>query len=237
VTVDTALHIPPVGLEAPGDVLRERDARGPVDRDAVVVVDRDQPAEAEVPGQRRRLGGHALHDVAVARERVGAVVNQVGSEARGQQPFRERHPDRVAQSLAQRSGRGLHSRRVSDLRVTGRDRAELAEPSDLVHRERVAREVQQRVEQHRAVAGREHEAVAVEPVRILGIVLQELAEEDDADLGAAERQPDVSDPRRAHGVDGEDADRRSSAGDGGVSRRRQVAHDGLDARRTRRVRP
>src|SRR3546814_3962827 len=38
----------------------------PVDRRRVVVVEDDELAQAEVPGQRSRLGLHALHHVAVA---------------------------------------------------------------------------------------------------------------------------------------------------------------------------
>jgi hypothetical protein len=53
--------------------------------------------------------------------------------------------------------------------MAGRQRAELAEALDLVERHvGVAGEMQQRIEQHRAVAGRQHEAVAVRPVRIGG---------------------------------------------------------------------
>ena len=53
------------------------------------------------------------------------------------------------------------------LRMAGAGAAELAEVLDVVDRRPlVAGQVQQRVDQHRAVAGREDEAVAVGPVRV-----------------------------------------------------------------------
>ena len=76
-------------------------------------------------------------------------------------------PTRVAEALAERAGRRLDARRVEVLRVARRVRAELAELLDLVEAEVVAGEVQARVEQHRGVAGREHEAVAVRPLRVV----------------------------------------------------------------------
>jgi hypothetical protein len=50
-------------------------------------------------------------------------------------------------------------------RMAGGGRAELAEILDLLERHvGVAEQMQQRVEQHRAVTGRQHEPVAVRPI-------------------------------------------------------------------------
>ena len=48
--------------------------------------------------------------------------------------------------------------------------------------------MQQRIDQHRAVAGREHEAVAVGPGRIGRIEFQEAREQHGRDIGRAHRQ-------------------------------------------------
>jgi hypothetical protein len=48
----------------------------------VVVVHVDEAAEAEVPGERRRLVADALLQVAVAAEDEGVVVADVGAERR-----------------------------------------------------------------------------------------------------------------------------------------------------------
>ena len=68
----------------------------------------------------------------------------------------------------------------------------LAEVGDLVLRDVVAGQVEPRVEEHRAVARAEDEAVAVDPGRVVGVEGHGLAEEDRAHLGGAERQAEVA---------------------------------------------
>jgi hypothetical protein len=53
----------------------------------------------------------------------------------------------------------------------------LAEAFNLFKRERIAGEVQQAIEQHRSVAGRENKAVTIEPVRIARIMLEKTCPE------------------------------------------------------------
>src|SRR5271165_6374519 len=65
---------------------------------------------------------------------------------------------------------------------------ELPETLELVEGHiRVAGKIKQRVEQHRAVTGREHETVAVGPVRHPWIEAQELSEQNSRDVGHAHR--------------------------------------------------
>ena len=91
----------------------------------------------------------------------------------------DRHPDRGRDSLAERPGGRLDPRGPAVLGVAGGLRVELAKRLDVLERDRQASvdlvvgidrphpgEVQQRVEQHRGVPGREHEAVAVRPDRL-----------------------------------------------------------------------
>ena len=93
------------------------------------------------------------------------------------------------------------------LRMPGRERAELAEALDLLDGHRlVAEEMQQRIEQHRAVAGREHEAVAVGPARIGRIEFQEAREQHGRDVGRAHRQAGMAGFRLLDRVHGERAD-------------------------------
>ena len=75
----------------------------------------------------------------------------------------------------------------------------------LVERQIVAGDVQQAVEQGRTVAGGEDEAVAIRPVRILGIEVHELGQEDVGHGGGAERQTGVAGVGGLDRVDGEDA--------------------------------
>lgn len=70
----------------------------------------------------------------------------------------------------------------------------------------VASEVEQRVLEHASVAGGEHEAVAVEPVGVLGVEPEELVEEDVAKGRAAHGEAGVAGIGLLHGVHGQEPD-------------------------------
>ena len=67
--------VPVVGPEALGDVVAVRQLGVAVDRDVVVVVDADQLAEPEVPGERAGLVRHAFHEATVTGDHVGVVID------------------------------------------------------------------------------------------------------------------------------------------------------------------
>ena len=91
--------------------------------------------------------------------------------------------------------------------VAGGGGVELAEPLDLLDPHAVvAGEVEQRVEQHRAMAGGQHEPVAVRPARVGGIELVEAGPQRGGDIGHAHRHAGMAGLRRLHRVDGERAD-------------------------------
>jgi hypothetical protein len=118
VAVPHAHHVPAVGLEPPLHVLGERERGVTVDGDVVVVVHHGKLAEAEVAGERRRLAGHAFHEVAVAGEGPDPMIHHpvAGAvEVFRQEPLGHRHADRVREALSQRAGRGLDARGVSPL--------------------------------------------------------------------------------------------------------------------------
>ena len=72
--------------------------------------------------------------------------------------------------------------------MAGGAAAELAKALQLVHRHvGIAEQMQQPVKQHRAVPGRQHEAVAVGPVRRQRIEFQELREQHGGGVGHAHR--------------------------------------------------
>jgi hypothetical protein len=167
------LHVPAIGFEALAHVLGEGERGGAVEGDTVVVVEPHQLAQAEVAGQRSGLVGDALHQVAVADQGVGHVVHDLVAwlvVAAGQEALGDGHAHGVAGALPKRAGGGLDARRAEGLGMAGGARAPLAEGLELVERQVVAVEVQHRVEQHRAVTGREHETVAVGPLGVLRIV-------------------------------------------------------------------
>ena len=105
------LDVPAVRLEALALVLgREAERRRAVDRDVVVVVEVDEPAEAEVAGDRRGLHRHALHHVAVGADRVDAPVDDLvvrAVVALGQETVGDREADAVREALSERARRRL----------------------------------------------------------------------------------------------------------------------------------
>ena len=179
-------------------------------------------------GQRNRFLADAFHEIAVGGEHIGGVIDDVAAEDRREMTLRNCHADGVGQALAERAGGGFDAGGVAMLGMTGRKRAELAEALDLLDRHlRVAEQIKQRVEQHRAVAGREHETVAVGPGRIGRIEFEEAGEQHGRDIGRAHRQAGMARFRLLDRVHRESANRvrhavvigaRSRAGSGKTRR-------------------
>ena len=172
--------------------------------------------------------GHPFHQAAVTAEGVGVVIDQVEArtvELRAEQLLRERHTDRVGESLAQRPRRGLDTAVRVVFGVARRFAAELAEVLQVLDGERVAGKIQQRIEQHRAVTVREHEAIAVRPARICRVVPQKIPPQDLGDVGHAHRHAGVSGVRALHRVHGQCAD--------GVGEFAACSHAALGAARGR----
>mmetsp|Transcript_100933 Transcript_100933/g.308628 ORF Transcript_100933/g.308628 Transcript_100933/m.308628 type:complete len:359 (+) Transcript_100933:1114-2190(+) len=192
VGVADADDVPPVGDEPRRDVLRDRPSGVALDRDLVVVPNPAEVVELHVPGERRRFGGDALLQAAVAAEGVDVVAEEL--EARLVELLREplrrhRHADAVGHALPERAGGGLHAGGEAVLRVAGARRAALPEVLDRLDRHRHARRValrgarlaaradvpharhvEQAVNQHGGVTHGEDETVAVRPLRILRVV-------------------------------------------------------------------
>jgi hypothetical protein len=84
--------------------------------------------------------------------------------------------------------------------------SELAEIPELLHVERIAREVQQGIQQHRAVAVRQHEPVAIGPLRVARVVLEVVGPEHLGDVGHAHRHAGVAGIGFLHGIHAERAD-------------------------------
>src|SRR6476660_9670330 len=96
----------------------------------------------------------------------------------GRKPaLRDRHSDARRNALSERTGSGFDARGPPVFRMTGTPAAGLAKIFQIIERHRqtirllVARalrfyaaEMKQAVEQHRGVADREHESIAVRPV-------------------------------------------------------------------------
>ncbi len=209
VAVLDALGVPAVGVEPADDVLAERPGRRAVELDVVVVVQDDELAEPQVAGQRARLGRDALLHVAVGRDHVRPVVDDLVAgpvELEREPALGDRHPDRVAEPLAERAGRRLDAGRQAVLGVAGRDRAPLPERLEVVEAHAVAGQVEQRVQEHRRVAGGQDEPVAVGPGGVRRRVAKVARPQDVGHRGRAHRGARVSGVGLLDAVDGEGPD-------------------------------
>ncbi len=219
------LDVPAVRLVALADVLAHRERGVALDRDVVVVVEDGQTPEAEVAGERARLVLDALLHVAVGRDHVRVVIDDVVAgavEAGGEHALGEREADARGDALAERAGGRLDPGRVAVLGVAGGRRAELAEVLEVVEREAVAAQVERGVQEHRRVAGAEHEAVAVGPVGVRRRVVHHARVEHVGERRERHRRARVAGVRLLHGVHRQRADRV----DAELIERRRVFCDG-----------
>ena len=207
--VDIADHLPAIGLEAARGVVGEPAMHLAIDGDAVVIVEGDQLVQPQGAGQRADLVADAFHHAAVAEEHVGVVVDDLVAgavELRGHDLLRQGEADGVGQPLTQRAGGGLDAGGVAELRVARGLAVQLAEVLQVVDGQVVAGQVQQRVDQHRAMAVGQHEAVAVGPLRVGRAVLQVVAPEHFGDVRHAHGGTGMAAVGFLHGIHAECAD-------------------------------
>src|SRR5579872_111848 len=160
-----------------------------------------------MPRERDRFVADALHQIAVAGDDIYLVLDKLVAEARVEMPLCQRHADGIADALAERSGGGLDSRQIAMLGMAGARAADLAEIFDLIQRRSgIAGEIEQRIQQHRAMPGRQHETVAVGPLGIGGIEFQELRKKNGGSVRHSHRQPGMAGFRLFDGIHRESAD-------------------------------
>jgi hypothetical protein len=156
-----------------------------------------------------------FHEVAVARNNVSAMIDEPVSEPCIEDALCHRHADRVGDSLAERPGSGLDSGGVAVFRVTGAGASDLAEISDVLDADvAIAGQVEQRIKQHGAVAGRKYEAVTVGPIRIGRVEFEKARKQHGRGVGHAQRQSGMSRFRRLDSVHRQRADRIREPADG-----------------------
>ncbi len=138
-----------------------------VDGDRIVVPQHDQIVELEMAGQRDRFVADAFLQIAVAGDHIDLVIDQILAEAGIEMalppapcPPHWRCPGPSGPVVVSMPGAWPYSGWPAVRLPT------LAETLQLIDRHvRIAGEIEQRIEQHRAMAGRQHETVAVGPVR------------------------------------------------------------------------
>ena len=168
-----AQHLPAVGLEAGLHTFRKGDVRAAFDGDLVVVVQVDQLAQAQGAGQGGGFRGHAFHQVAVGDKAVGVVVDhrEVRLVVPGcQHAFRQGKAYAHGKAVAQGAGGYVHPGGDAVFRMARGLAAPLPEVFQVVKGQIVACQVQHGVQQRRAVARGQDEAVPVEPFGVRRII-------------------------------------------------------------------
>jgi len=196
-------HVPAVGFETLRGIVEEPALDLAVDRDSVVVPESDQLAETEGPRERTGLVRYAFHHAAVTHEYIGEMIDNVEIvtiELGRQRALGDCHADGIADSLAERPGRGLDSRRVTVLGVARRLRMQLAKIFQVFDGDFVTGQVQHRVCQHRPVPVRHDEAIAIAPLRIGGVVTHEIVVQDFRDVSHSHRGSRMTGIGFLHGI-------------------------------------
>ena len=113
VTLDVADDMPAIGFETLRGVVGEPAFDVAVDRDPVVVVERDQLAQAPACRPANRLRARCLPSGNRRRGTPGEVIDDLmvrAVEFGSQDLFGKRHSDRVADALPERAGGGFDAR-------------------------------------------------------------------------------------------------------------------------------
>ncbi len=209
VAVDITDHLPAVSLEAARGVVGEPAVDFAIDGNAVVIVEGGELVQPQGAGQRADLVGYAFHQAAIAEEHIGVVVDDLMTrliELRRHDFLRQGEAHGVGQALTQRTGGGLDAGGVAELRMARGLAVQLAEVLQVVDGQVVAGQVQQRVDQHRAVAVGQHEAVAIGPQRVGRAVFQMVAPEHFGDVRHAHGGTGMAAVGFLHGIHAEGAD-------------------------------
>jgi len=153
-----------------------------------------------------------FHHATITQKHVGIVIDDLVArlvEFRRQQLFRHRHSHCIGDTLAERAGGGFNTRRVAVFGMTRGLGMHLAETLQLIHGQIVTRQMQQRVDQHRAVSVRQHEAIAVSPLRVSRVVTQMAVPQYIGDLSHAHRRAGMTRIRLLHSIHRQHANRAS----------------------------
>ena len=150
--------------------------------------------------------GNTFHHAAIAQEHVGVVVYDVVAftvELGCQDLFGQGEAHGVGDTLAEWASGGLDAWGVAIFGVARGAAVQLAETFEVIDGDVVAGQVQQRVDQHRAVAVGQHEAVAVGEFRVARVVLQVIAPKHFGDIRHAHGGTWVAAVGLLHGIHAE----------------------------------
>ena len=194
-TVYIANHVPAIGLETLGCIVGEPAFDVAVDRNTVVVPEGRQLAQPQGSGQRTGFVGDTFHHAAITHKHKGVVVDDVVAvtvELTGHHLFGNRHADGIGDALPQRASGGLHTWRIAILGMTRGFGMQLTEVLQIVDGQVVTGQVQQRVDQHGAMTVGQDEPVAIDPLRVAGVVVHVVVPQHFGNVGHAHGRTGVT---------------------------------------------
>lgn len=201
--INTTNHMPAVSFETGSGVISEPTFNVTVDGDPIVIIESRQFAQLHGTRQRANLVRDAFHHATVTHKCIGVVINNIMARAvklRAQRAFCNRKTYCVSNALTQWAGSGFYASGIAIFRVTWRFRMQLAEVFQFFHRQIIASEVQQAIDQHRAVTIRQDETVTISPVWIGWIMVQVITPQNFGNICHAHRGAGVAGIRFLHCV-------------------------------------
>src|SRR6056297_2806269 len=131
-------------------------------------------------GKTGRLMRNTFHQITVTHYGICEMIHNfvvIFVELISQVCLSHGHTYPGSKTLPKRTSGCFYTRCHSILRVAGCNASELPEIFNLVQRNFITRQMEQRIEKHGAVACRENKTIAVRPLWIFWIVSQELCPE------------------------------------------------------------
>ena len=208
-TAVDGLHVPAIGLVPLGHILGQSDVGVVLDGDLVLVVEDDEVAELLGTGQRTRLGGDTLLDVAVGGDDVDEVVERAGPggglriEQTTLVTRGHAHAHRRRQTLAQWPGGDLHALGVPVFGMTGGQRIPGAQCLQIRQFESETAEVQLDVQGQARMPAGQNETIPAHPLRVSGIVAHRALEQRVCQRGQTHRGARVPAAAFLHRIGGQ----------------------------------
>src|SRR5690606_29537438 len=208
VTVNFRNNMPAVGFKPLGCVVGKPAFNVPINRDAIVVPEGDELVQTQGARQRTGLVRNTFHHAAVTEENVGIVIDNLVTfavELGRKNLFCQCHTHAVSNTLTQRSSSGFNAWGVAQFRVARSFGVQLTELLEIVDGQVIPRQMQQGINEHGAVAIGKHETVAVYPVWVLRVVLEEVIPQDFGNICHAHWGTGVAGVGLLNGIHTEDA--------------------------------
>ena len=150
----TGQHLPASRHKAGPDILRNGQADRPINRDAIIIKQHNQPAKPQMASQTCCLMADPFHQTAIPGDCIGEMIHQIIAILGVQMPLSHRHADRIGNALSQRASGCFNPARMAKLRMPGGACAQLAELAQLIQSHiGIAGQIKQRINQHGAMPG------------------------------------------------------------------------------------